>query len=302
MLAAVAAHDLLVTGSRGFVGRWVSERAVRTGLSVAVADDDLRSPAACERLLAEAKPAAVIHAAASPRSLPAWQSLADDIAMSGNLIGAVARHVPQSPVLIPGSAAQYGMGGPGRLSEQAPVKPVSAYGAAKCVLEQAVLADPLRQGVRVIWARTFNLVGPRQRNDAPAAQWTRQIVAAEHAAGGPLRTGRLDVVRDFLDVRDLADAYIALVGSAAAAGVVNVCSGEPLPLSALAQAMIDTATVGVTLELDHDLRRRLDPPRVVGDPGRLRALTEWRPALGLSDSVREMLDECREAVGASVVR
>lgn len=294
--------DLLVTGATGFVGAWVMERAAHAGVRACAAAGDLREPAVAERVVSEINPGAVIHAAAAPRDARPWVSLGTDLTMAGNVLQAVARHAPQAPVLIPGSAAQYGMGSPGALTEDDPTVPVSAYGAAKCVLEQAVFADPLRRGVRVIWARSFNLIGPRQRADAPAAQWARQIVSAERAGGGRLRTGRLDVVRDFVDVREVSDAYIALVRAAGASGVFNVCSGVPTPLRTLAQTMIDAALRPVSLELDPELRRRIDPPRVVGDPGRLHALTGWAPSIALAESVREMLDESRGAVGASVPR
>jgi GDP-4-dehydro-6-deoxy-D-mannose reductase len=297
----VLSNDLLVTGASGFVGGWVMERARRAGLSAYAASGDLRDPSIAARAVRESNPGAVIHAAAAPRDASPWVSLGTDLMMAGNIVQAVAQHAPDAAVLIPGSAAQYGMGSQERLAEEDPTVPVSSYGAAKCVLEQAVLADPLRAGVRIVWARSFNLIGPRQTANAPAAQWALQIVSAEHAGGGPLRTGRLDVVRDFLDVREVSDAYIALVRVPAAAGVVNVCSGVPTPLSTLADAMIEAASVPISLSLDPELRRRLDPPRVVGDPSRLQALTDWTPNIELAESVRDMLDECR-AVSASVSR
>jgi GDP-4-dehydro-6-deoxy-D-mannose reductase len=291
-------NDLLVTGAGGFVGAWVMERAGQAGLRASAVTGDLRDPAVAERAVADCDPAAVIHAAAAPREGSPWVALGTDLTMAGNVVAAVAERAPRAPVLIPGSAAQYGMGAPGRLAEDDATAPVSPYGVAKCLLEQAVLAEPLRRGVRVIWARSFNLIGPRQKANAPAGQWARQVVAAEKAGGGVLRTGSLDVVRDFLDVRDVADAYIALVRAPGASGVVNVCSGQAMPLRALAEAMAAAACVPVTLSLDPELERHVDPPVVVGDPTRLHALTAWAPRCELLSSVRDMLDECRRGAVA----
>jgi GDP-4-dehydro-6-deoxy-D-mannose reductase len=291
-------NDLLVTGAGGFVGAWVMERAGQAGLRACAVTGDLRDPAVAEQAVAECDPAAVIHAAAAPREGSPWVSLGTDLMMAGNVVAAVAERAPRAPVLIPGSAAQYGMGGPDPLAEDDATVPVSPYGVSKCLLEQAVLADPLRRGVRVIWARSFNLIGPRQKANAPAGQWARQVVAAEKAGGGVLRTGSLDVVRDFLDVRDAADAYLALVRSPEASGVVNVCSGRATPLRVVAEAMAGAASAPVTLSLDPELERHLDPPVVVGDPGRLRALTGWAPRCELAASVRDMLDECRRGAVA----
>jgi GDP-4-dehydro-6-deoxy-D-mannose reductase len=302
-LRPVSGHDLLVTGSTGFVGRWVSERAALAGLTVRAATGDLRDPKVAERVVRQAAPSAIIHAAAAAGrgdERAVWCSLADDIAMAGSLLRAVADHAPSAPVLIPGSAAQYGMGKDRPLCEDDRTLPVSAYGAAKCVLERAVLAEPLRGGTRVIWTRSFNHVGPRQGLDAPAAQWARQIAVAERAGGGVLRTGRLDVVRDFLDVRDVTDAYIALVRSPMASGVVNVCSGTATPLGVLAERLVGAADVQISLTRDPLLERSLDPSEVVGDPAKLRELTGWAPRIDLADSLRDLLAEWRATVDTSV--
>ncbi len=296
----MARCDLLVTGAQGFVGRHVVARGLEQGRNVESAACDLRAGAAVAELVAVASPAAVVHLAASPRlpGVSPWHTLAEDLAMAGAVLNAVAEHAPEAPVLFAGSAAQYGMGLADPLRESDPLAPLSPYGAAKCVLERACTEAALNRGVRVIWARAFNHVGPGQGPDAPVAQWARQVAEAELAGGGTLRTGSLDVVRDVLDVRDVADAYLALVSSPAE-GAVNVCSGEPTPLSLLAALVAELATVAIELELDPALLRGVDPPVVVGDPGRLRALTGWAPRVELAAGVGELLDECRAAVAAN---
>jgi GDP-4-dehydro-6-deoxy-D-mannose reductase len=199
-------------------------------------------------------------------------------------------------VLVAGSAAQYGLGAQRPLSEEDPSIPVSAYGAVKSVIERAVTADGLRDGVRIIFTRSFNHVGPGQGPEAPAAQWARDVVAAEAACGGTIRVGDLDVVRDFLDVRDVADAYLALVRSTAA-GIVNVCSGVATPLHAVASLLAAGGAAPVTVEHDPTLLRGVDPPYVVGDPALLRELTDWSPAIGLEQSLDDLLADLRRHAG-----
>jgi len=266
---------------------------------VHVASGDLRDRAMVMTLLAATQPWAVVHLAASPRGPGAdpWGALADDLTMAGALLTAVAEHAAGAPVLIAGSAAQYGMAHGAPLREGDALVPTSAYGAAKCVLERACTTAALNGGLRVIWARSFNHVGPGQGPDAPVGQWARALAGAERHGIATLRTGALDVVRDFLDVRDVADAYLALVRSPAE-GPVNVCSGEPTALRDLALLLIELADAEIALERDPALERPLDPPVVVGDPARLRALTGWTPRFDLADSVGELLGACRAALAA----
>jgi GDP-4-dehydro-6-deoxy-D-mannose reductase len=287
------ACDVLVTGARGFVGRHVLARARAAGLSAAAVEGDLRLPQVAESAVRDLRPAGVVHLAATARSAEPWQALADDLAMTGAIIRAVARHAPRAPIVVTGSAAQYGMGADRPLVEEDETMPVSPYGAAKSTIERAVMTGPLALGVRIVFTRSFNHIGPGQRSDAPAGQWAGQAIAAESAGGGVIRTGDLHAIRDFLDVRDVADAYLSLLRSRAQ-GIVNVCSGRPVAVGSVAALVARHAAVPVTIEHDPSLDRRLDPRHVVGDPGRLRALTGWTPTIPLEDSVRDLLAACRD--------
>jgi GDP-4-dehydro-6-deoxy-D-mannose reductase len=288
-------NDLLVTGSRGFVGRHLLARAADRGIAAAGASGDLRDPAAAVAAVVAAAPRAVVHLAGTPhaaRRAEPWAALLDDLRMAGNVVQAVARHAPDAVVLVAGSAAQYGFGLDRRLREDDATAPLSAYGAAKDLVERAVLGPGTALGVRTIAVRAFNHCGPGQGLDAPAAQWARQLAQARRAGGGTLRTGALGAQRDFLDVRDVADAYLALALDApAAAGVVNVCSGEPVALDRVVALLVEAAGVAVTVERDPALVRADDPPFVVGDPGRLQALTGWRPRIPLPQSLADQLAE-----------
>jgi nucleoside-diphosphate-sugar epimerase len=122
--------------------------------------------------------------------------------------------------------------------------------------------------------------------------WAKQVADAEAAGLGALKTGRLDVVRDFLDVRDVADAYLELVAGPAK-GVVNVCSGTGVRLREVAEALVGLSGASISIEQDPALERAVDPPQVVGDPGRLRELTSWTPSIDLEQSLRDVLDEWR---------
>lgn len=265
---------LLVTGARGFLGRHLTAAATERGWEVVVPEGDLREAPVGTGA------DAVVHLASTRGGDDPWASLAGELAMAGNVLGAAGT------VLIPGSAAQYGMAGPEPVAEDFPTVPLSAYGAVKCVLEAACLAEPLRGPARVIWARSFNMLGPGQGVDAPVAAWARQI------AGGArvVRTGDLDVVRDFLDVRDVADVYLDLVESDFA-GVVNVGSGEGVRLRDVFDALSGGAA---SAELDPSLTRATDPPAVVADVTRLRGVIGREPRRRpLAESVADVLAELR---------
>lgn len=288
-------EPILITGASGFVGGHVLARAQERGMRAVASTGDLRKAETAHEILSTHRPAAIIHLASCRHHQTAgpWGLLRDELQMLSNVLSAAAETVPSAPVLIPGSASQYGLAGTDRLAETAPTMPVNEYGAVKCVLERAALLAPLARGVRVIWARSFNFVGPGQGPDAPVPSWARQIVEAEHRGGGCLHTGNLAVVRDFCDVRDVGDAYLALVNSDAQ-GPINVGSGRPVRLREVVDALLANAHVQITVKADDALRRSQDPAFVVADITRLRQLTEWQPTISLRQSVTDVLEEWRE--------
>lgn len=294
---------VLVTGAHGFVGRHVLAEAQARGVDAIAADVDLLEAHAIGELVRRVAPDAVIHLAErrATDSGRTWAALDENLRMARHLIESLAATDTTHPLLLAGSAAQYGLAGPAPLSELSPTIPISAHGAVKCVVERACTAPPLAEGVRVIWTRSFNHIGPGQGGDAPAGAWARQVVAAEAVGGGPIRTGRLDVVRDFLDVRDVARAYLDLVATDAE-GVVNVCSGRGVELREVADKLADLASVPVAVQQSESLFRRDDPPVVIGNPRRLQELTGWAPRISLEQSLSDTLAWVRAEKGMQTVQ
>jgi GDP-4-dehydro-6-deoxy-D-mannose reductase len=286
---------ILVTGARGFVGRHVMACAAALGHRAVPAEGDLRDPATARAAVAAARPDAVLHlAGTSParRREDPWAALTDDVRMAGNLVVAIAELAPAARLVVAGSAAQYGFGLDRPLAETDQTAPVNPYGLAKDTVERAVLDRTLSAGVSATAVRAFNHCGPGQGPDAPAAQWSRRLAELQREGGGVLRTGDLGVRRDFLDVRDVADAYLALATAGPdAAGPVNLCSGEATELRQVVELLIAAAGVEVELEVDPAFLRPDDPPNVVGDPTRLFALTDWRPRRTLEQSLGDQFHE-----------
>jgi GDP-4-dehydro-6-deoxy-D-mannose reductase len=278
---------VLVTGAGGFLGRHVVARARARKIDAVASRGDLRDPAVAQQVFSEARPSAVIHLAAGAR---AAADADDEVRMALNVAAAAGR----ATVLAAGSAAQYGMGSTEPISEESPLAPLTHYGEVKCAVERALFEHG--SDARVIAARCFNVVGPGQDLDAPIPSWAAQLADGATV----LRTGNLGVVRDFLDVRDVADAFLDLVTSEFA-GVVNVGSGEPVTLRRVVDELIALVGQDVEVELDPALIRESDPPSVVADTTRLRMATGFAPGVSLRQSLADVWTQWRDrgALGAS---
>src|SRR3954464_3538490 len=124
---------LLVTGASGFVGPHVIAAAAADAVASA---GDLCRAAAVRREVREIKPAAVIHLAArrpSPTE-SATEAIEVNVRMTSVLLDALGAEASGAAVLIPGSAAQYGMAAGHPVREDAPVAPLTVYGGLKALL------------------------------------------------------------------------------------------------------------------------------------------------------------------------
>lgn len=193
-------------------------------------------------------------------------------------------------VLVASSAEVYGSGPPVPRRETDPLLPQSAYAASKVAAEIAALEVWRRSGLRVIIARPFQHTGPTQPKQYVVPSFVERLLAARAAGATRVPTGNLEPVRDLLDVRDVTDAYLALLSRGVAGEVYNIARGEGIKLRELFHRLADLVGVRVDPVPDPALIRSSDIPYLVGDGSKLRNATGWLPHITLDQTLRELVD------------
>jgi nucleoside-diphosphate-sugar epimerase len=150
-----------------------------------------------------------------------------------------------------------------------------------------------QQGLPLVQARVFNLVGPGlQDRHLPAVLAARLAAIARGLAPGELATGPLEATRDFVDVRDAADALVLLALAPVAPPLVNVASGVETPVKSVLDALVEASGVTGLRVTTRTPDRPVDVPRAVADVGLLRRLG-WRPRFALEESLSDMVSYFR---------
>ena len=314
------AQRILVTGAAGFVGGYLCEallrrptppEIVRLTSSVDRKDGhiavDLLDRAAVDEVVATHKPEIVVHLAAqsstSRGALDSGDTWAVNVSGSLNLAAAVGRHCPHSTVLFASSSEVYGasfLRGP--VSESSIALPLTAYARSKYAAE-GVLDAMLPASCRVIVARPFNHSGPGQQVTFVLPSFAAQIAEIE-AGGGPpeLRVGNIDVVRDFMDVRDVVAAYISLIEHAEALPsrfLCNIASGTVRSLRDLIETLQGLSRTAFGIVVDPARTRPVDIPVARSDSGLLRLATDWQPKIPVEQLLETLLEDARRRHAAS---
>ena len=196
-----------------------------------------------------------------------------------------AEHRPR--FLNIGSAAEYAPKTSGQaLVETDSCLSVNEYGRSKWAQEQIALAFGRESGTDVIAARSFNILGPGLPESFVAGRIAEQLKDAEAKA---VKLGGLSSERDFIDVRDAAAAYVALLVHGRAGEVYNVCSGRATSIGDLADMMLEISGRDISIDSKADRIVRKEADRVLGSNAKIIAAAPWRVAVDLADSLRDML-------------
>jgi GDP-4-dehydro-6-deoxy-D-mannose reductase len=299
----------LVTGSRGFVGSWLTRYLAASGYQVtglARSSDaaagshapgetvlaDIVDAASVQHAVQAAAPDVVFHLAAlsDPASGDVRQYYRVNVEGTVNVLEA-ARTV-DARVVVVSSGYVYGRRRT-PATEDAATRPPNHYAASKAAMEHATLAAA-RQGLHAVIARPFNHTGPGQSESFLLPSLVRQAVGLAGGSGdAELQLGNLTPVRDFLDVRDVVAAYEILAREGRPGRAYNVCSGHGRTVQELAELVLECAGVQARVVSVGERRRAADTDFLVGSNARIQAETAWRPRISLAETIGAMLQHAR---------
>jgi UDP-glucose-4-epimerase GalE len=302
---------VLVTGGAGYVGSVSVERLLEAGHEAVVMDDlstghrdAVPSVASLEigsygdaekvgRLLERARVDAILHCGA--RSLVGESVREPARYFRDNVVGGIAlldeaRQAGVSRIVFSSTAAVYGAPATTPIPETAALAPINPYGETKRGFEGALRAYGEAYGLRSVSLRYFNVAGATAQNGELHDPETHLIPNVLRAAetGEPITLFGDDYptpdgtcIRDYIDVRDLADAHLLALeatGSSPAEGAppavaFNLGIGRGFSVrEVVAEA---EAVVGRSIPTTMGPRRAGDPPALVAAVDRARRELGW---------------------------
>lgn len=149
----------------------------------------------------------------------------------------------------------------GPIDENTPCNPLSQYGVAKNALRQAMIVLNNQFDFNLFWLRAYYIFG----DDARASSIFSKITQAEkeNKEYFPFTTGKNKY--DFISVDELAHQIVKACTQTEITGIINVCSGIPIPLSEKVENFISTNKYKIKLKYGAFPDRSYDSPAVWGD-------------------------------------
>ena len=311
LLVSEASKTILVTGGAGFVGSHACKALSNAGYQPVVYDNlsrghreavkwgpliegDILDRPRLEQVLNEIKPAAVMHFAAFAY---VGESMATPSMYFDNNVTGTARLLEAMQasgcrtLVFSSSCAVYGGVHGAPIDESTPCDPASFYGQTKLNCEQLIRGFVRSHGFSAIALRYFNAAGSDPdgeigENHDPephiipvvlrvAAGLEEKVTLNGHDHPTPDGT----CVRDFVHVKDLADAHSMAVARALLGKqcfeVFNLGVGQGISLNQIVDAA--RKVTGRDIPVVYADRRPGDPPYAVGCAGRASSILGWTP-------------------------
>lgn len=162
------------------------------------------------------------------------------------------------------------------------------YAIAKIAGIELCDAYRAQYGCNFISVMPTNLYGPNDNYDLEKSHVLPALIRKFHEAKkqdapAVLMWGTGNPKREFLHVDDLADACYYLMQTYNEPGLVNIGTGEDIPIKDLAQLVKDV--VGFAGTIEHDLSKPDGTPRKLMDVSKLRN-AGWEAKIGLEEGIR----------------
>ncbi len=285
---------VVVTGGAGFIGTYVTcklrEHGIkaialsRSGEGANLVRADIGDRDTMRRLLEPGD--AVIHLATNSNptnsELNRIQDVEENLVGTLQLLDACVERGVGRFVLASSGGTVYGIPERTPIPETHPTNPISSHGALKLAIEKYVQVYGAQFGLSYVILRCANAYGPGQTGVRGQGIIGRAILTA-------LRDETLEiwgdgtVVRDFVYVEDVAEAFLLAATAAAARGVVNIGSGKGTSVNEIIHLV--GRGMGRPLRVRYTALRQLDVPTSVLDITKASAALNWRPVTPLEDGI-----------------
>ncbi|CAN5884920.1 UDP-glucose 4-epimerase GalE [soil metagenome] len=305
---------LLVTGGAGYIGSHTVKHLLAHHERIVVLDNlvfghqealpldrvtfiqgDMSDAALMDKLFAEHQPEAVLHFAAFAFVGESVENplkyYRNNLAAPLTVLEAMQKHGTRR-FIFSSTCATYGNPVSIPMDETHPQAPVNPYGDSKFMLERVLKDCDRAFGLKSVFLRYFNasgcdLAGEIGEDHAPETHLIPRVLMAATGEIESLTVFGTDYptpdgtcIRDYIHVEDLARAHALALDYLRKGGdsvAVNLGTGRGFSVKEVIATA--EAVTGKTILVSYGPRRAGDPPELVANPAKAKAVLGWEAEL-----------------------
>jgi UDP-glucuronate decarboxylase len=289
---------ILVTGGNGWIGRYVVSLLMKTGHEVhATYYRNKPSRISCnwhkvnllhekeiKKLIYEIKPSHLIHLAWESVPPQCYQSINNYYWLQSSI--SFIQHFSNAGgerIVVAGTGAEYEWIN-GILSEDSKLLSYKTpYSLCKNTLRSWLQSYSEQTNLSMCWGRIFHVYGPNESGNRLVSHLITSLLKNEEAL---CTHGKQH--RDFLYVRDVADALISLLNSNVQ-GTVNIASGCPIQIKEVASIIEKKIGKGNLIKLGAIPFPKDEPLFVGANIKRLEEEVNWTPKYDIDKGIEETI-------------
>jgi GDP-4-dehydro-6-deoxy-D-mannose reductase len=310
----------LITGYSGFVSRHFLEYLDQNETHASIKGLDVQKPESpqnsyknirvdfekidlldqdrVESIIFNFQPDYIVHLASFSSVAFSWKepilSFRNNMNIYLNLLESVRKLNQPARILSIGSSEEYGNVDEKSLplTEEHIPRPVSPYAVARVSQEMISKVYVDGYGLDIIMTRSFNHIGPFQRDIFAISSFAKQLVEIKKSgiSSGELVTGDTSIVRDFTDVRDVVVAYDLLLKNGKPGEIYNVCSGKGTSLNDVIGIMARILDLNIHVRVNENLVRPSDNGIIIGSNEKIKREVGWDMKIPLEQSLMDIID------------
>ena len=307
---------ILVTGGAGYIGGTVTRMLLSAGHSVTVFDNfchsrrlavadgatlvegELSDRALVERTLAAGRFDGVMHFAALSEAGESMKVpeiyFRNNTASTLTLLEAMLA-TGHDKLVFSSTAACYGEPESTPILEDARLKPTNPYGESKLLVEQMLGWMNISHGFRYASLRYFNVAGAIEgygEAHEPESHLIPLILDVALGRRGSIKIFGRDYptkdgtcVRDYIHVRDLAEAHLLALGALTEKSklIYNIGNGQGFTVLEVIESV--RRVTGRPIAIEECERRAGDPAVLVASSEKIKAELGWRPQFAELDKI-----------------
>lgn len=319
MVESIKMKKLFLTGAGGFVGQYVIdslhkdfeiiglvhpardfEETLAKYIDGNILDTDL-----LDKVAREEKPDVILHLAARAATWATEPKEVFDVNFYGslNLYQAVVKAQKEDSeynprIIYVSSAEVYGKTtNPSFISENDPFFPANLYAVSKVCSDRLSYQYSQTHKLQIVILRPFNHIGPGQQKGFFIPDMASQIAEAEkNPEKKELLVGNLESIRDIQDVRDVVEAYKAVIMAEkiTPGEAYNISSGKGITMKDLLEKLLSNSTKKLEIKEDPEKNRPSDIPITVGDNTKFKSEFGWEPKHSIDEALKDTLDYWRK--------